>query len=54
MIDKVILTLLALLFPPLPVAIQEGLNERLLIAVALTLFGFIPGIIYALFVIWFR
>ncbi len=41
----------AIFFPPLGVFLQTGISTQLLINVLLTLLGFIPGIIHALWVI---
>lgn len=50
MID-LILIILAILLPPLPVAIRKSLGVEFLLSVVLTLFGYLPGLIYAVFVI---
>ncbi|KAF6253900.1 hypothetical protein COO60DRAFT_1544433 [Scenedesmus sp. NREL 46B-D3] len=44
-------TLLALFLPPVAVALQCGCGCQLLINILLTLLGFLPGMIHALFVI---
>ncbi len=41
----------AIFFPPLGVFLQTGISTQLLINILLTLLGFIPGIIHALWVI---
>jgi uncharacterized membrane protein YqaE (UPF0057 family) len=41
----------AIFFPPLGVFLQTGISIQLLINILLTLLGFIPGIIHALWVI---
>lgn len=41
----------ALLLPPLGVFMQEGLNRRFWLNVLLTILGYVPGIIHALYVI---
>lgn len=43
--------LLAILLPPLGVFLQEGLKTQFWINVILTLFGYVPGIIHAVWVI---
>lgn len=43
--------LFAFLLPPLGVFMQERLGKRFWLNVLLTLFGYIPGIIHALYVI---
>lgn len=46
--------ILAVLFPPLGVLLMEGCGCDLLINLLLTLLGFIPGIIHAMYVIFGR
>ena len=41
----------AILLPPLGVFLQEGLGKQFWINVVLTLLGYIPGIIHAVWVI---
>ena len=41
----------AVILPPLGVFLQEGLRKRFWINVVLTLLGYIPGIIHAVYVI---
>jgi uncharacterized membrane protein YqaE (UPF0057 family) len=41
----------AIIFPPLAVGIKRGLSGSLVINIILTLLGFIPGLIHALFVV---
>lgn len=43
--------ILSVIFPPLGVAMETGLSKQLLINILLTMLGFIPGIIHALYVI---
>lgn len=43
--------ILAIIFPPLGVALETGMSKQLLINILLTMLGFIPGIIHALYVI---
>ena len=43
--------ILAILLPPAGVLVKRGLDEQLVINVLLTLFGYIPGIIHALYII---
>lgn len=43
--------LFAVLLPPLGVAMEVGLTKQFWINVLLTLLGFIPGIIHAVYVI---
>ncbi|KAF9647588.1 UPF0057-domain-containing protein [Thelephora ganbajun] len=41
----------AVIFPPLGVALERGCGADLLINILLTLLGYIPGIIHALYII---
>lgn len=43
--------ILAIILPPLGVAMQEGLNANFWISVVLTLLGYVPGIIFALYIL---
>lgn len=50
--DKNLLALvLAVLLPPVGVLVKEGLGVQFLINILLTLFGYIPGIVHALYII---
>ena len=42
----------AIIFPPLGVFFEVGLTKHFWINILLTLFGFIPGIIHTLYVIF--
>lgn len=44
--------ILAVILPPLGVLAEKGCGVDLLINIALTLLGFIPGIIHALYIIF--
>lgn len=41
----------AVILPPLGVFLQEGLGKRFWINVVLTILGYIPGVIHAVYVI---
>jgi uncharacterized membrane protein YqaE (UPF0057 family) len=43
--------ILALFLPPVGVAIKDGLGFSFVVNVLLTLLGFLPGVVHALFVI---
>ncbi len=43
--------IVAILLPPLGVFLQEGLGKHFWINVLLTLLGYIPGIVHALYII---
>jgi uncharacterized membrane protein YqaE (UPF0057 family) len=42
---------LAVLFPPLSVFLDSGVGMRLILNIVLTLIGWLPGVIHALWVI---
>ncbi|KAI8096178.1 plasma membrane proteolipid 3 [Halteromyces radiatus] len=43
--------LFAIIFPPLGVLLERGCTTDLLINIALTILGFIPGVIHAFYII---
>ena len=43
--------LLSVLLPPLGVALEVGITKHFWINVILTLFGYIPGIVHAVYII---
>ncbi|HEX4855581.1 MAG TPA: YqaE/Pmp3 family membrane protein [Limnobacter sp.] len=43
--------LIAILLPPLGVFLQEGFGKHFWINILLTLLGYIPGIVHALYII---
>ncbi|MCZ4261574.1 MAG: YqaE/Pmp3 family membrane protein [Limimaricola soesokkakensis] len=47
----IIRIIVAILLPPLGVFLQEGLGKHFWINVILTLLGYVPGIIHALYII---
>jgi uncharacterized membrane protein YqaE (UPF0057 family) len=47
----IIRIIIAILLPPLGVFLQEGLGKHFWINIILTIFGYIPGIIHALYII---
>lgn len=47
----IIRVLIAVLLPPLGVFLQEGLKGHFWLNVLLTLFGYVPGIIHAVWII---
>jgi len=49
--DDVFKIILAILFPPLGVFFEVGCNQDLVINILLTILGYIPGIIHAIFII---
>lgn len=52
--SDIIKIILAVIFPPLGVAMQVGITLHFWINLILTLFGWVPGIAHALFVILTR
>ena len=50
-LSDLIKILLAVLLPPLGVLIEVGLSKQLLLNIILTLLGYIPGIVHAVYVI---
>ncbi|RKF64384.1 hypothetical protein OnM2_019086, partial [Erysiphe neolycopersici] len=49
--NALILIILALLLPPLAVLLKDGCGTHLLMNIILTLLGFFPGIVHALYVL---
>ncbi|WP_193212993.1 YqaE/Pmp3 family membrane protein [Luteolibacter marinus] len=49
--NKLLLVILAVLLPPLAVALKTGLDKTFVLNLILTLFMWIPGLIHALIVI---
>jgi uncharacterized membrane protein YqaE (UPF0057 family) len=49
--NDVLKVLLAILIPPLGVFLEVGLGLHFWLNIVLTLFGYIPGIIHAIFII---
>ncbi|MBL8018820.1 MAG: YqaE/Pmp3 family membrane protein [Leptospirales bacterium] len=47
----VVRILIAILLPPLGVFLQEGIGMHFWLNILLTLFGYVPGIIHAVWVI---
>lgn len=47
---SILTIILSFLLPPLAVFLKHGLGTEFLISLLLTLVGWIPGVIYALFI----
>lgn len=47
----IIRLILAIIFPPLGVFLQVGLGGQFWLNIVLTIFGYIPGIIHAVYII---
>jgi uncharacterized membrane protein YqaE (UPF0057 family) len=48
---SLILVLLAIVLPPIAVLLKAGVGLQLLLSILLTLLGYIPGMIHALWVV---
>lgn len=48
----IIRTILSILLPPVGVFLQVGVGKHFWINIVLTILGYLPGIIHALWVIW--
>ena len=48
----IIRTLLSILVPPLGVFLQVGLGKHFWINILLTILGYLPGVVHAMWVIW--
>lgn len=46
-----LLVLVAFFIPPIPVAVKRGLSADLVINIALSLLGFLPGLLHSLYII---
>ncbi len=49
--NKIVLIILAILLPPVAVALKKGAGKDLLINIILTLIVYVPGLIHALIVV---
>jgi len=49
--NDILLILIAILLPPLGVAMQVGITKHFWINVLLTLLGYVPGIVHAVYII---
>lgn len=48
---KLLQLILAVFFPPVSVAVERGMSGSLLLNIILTLIGWVPGVIHALWVL---
>lgn len=48
----IIRTILSIILPPVGVFLQVGIGKHFWINIVLTLLGYLPGIIHAIWVIW--
>jgi uncharacterized membrane protein YqaE (UPF0057 family) len=53
-LTTVLLVILAIILPPVAVLIKDGLGLQFVINIILTLIGWLPGVIHALWVIFVR
>lgn len=49
--NKLLMIIIAVILPPLAVALDSGLSKQFWISLVLTLLFYLPGLIYALYVI---
>jgi uncharacterized membrane protein YqaE (UPF0057 family) len=50
--NKLLMIIVAVILPPLAVALDSGLSKQFWISLVLTLLFYLPGLIYALYVIF--
>ncbi len=48
----VIRTILSIIIPPLGVFLQVGIGKHFWINIVLTILGYVPGLVHAIWVIW--
>lgn len=48
----IIRTILSVILPPVGVFLQVGIGKHFWINILLTLLGYIPGVVHAIWVIW--
>ena len=48
--NKILLIILSILLPPVAVFLKKGAKVELIISIVLMLLGFLPGVIYALYI----
>ena len=49
--NKVLLVIIAIVLPPLAVGLKDGVGFSLFLNIVLTLLGFLPGLVHALWVV---
>jgi uncharacterized membrane protein YqaE (UPF0057 family) len=49
--QKILELIFSLIIPPIGVFLHRGLGNEVVICILLTLLGYIPGLIYAIFII---
>lgn len=50
--NKIVLTLLAVFLPPVTAFLKVGMDKHLFINIVLCLFGYVPGIVHALWLVY--
>ena len=50
--NKIVLTILAIILPPVAAFLKVGADKHFFINIVLTIFGFLPGILHALWLIY--
>jgi uncharacterized membrane protein YqaE (UPF0057 family) len=50
LLETVLMVILAIIFPPLPVLLETGCGGTLLLNVVLTICGWLPGVVHAIYV----
>jgi uncharacterized membrane protein YqaE (UPF0057 family) len=48
---NLLMVILAVLLPPVAVAVRTGFSGQLVLSIILTLLGYIPGLIHALWIV---
>ena len=49
--DKLLLVIIAILLPPIAVFMKKEVGLELVISIVLTILGYLPGIIYAVWIV---
>lgn len=49
--NKIVLVILSILLPPVAAFLKVGVEKHLFINIVLCLFGFIPGVLHALWLV---
>ena len=50
--NKIVLAIISIFLPPLAAFLKEGAGKQLIINIVLCLFGFVPGVIHALWLVF--
>ena len=50
--NKIVLIILAILLPPIAAFLKEGAGKQLIINIVLCIFGYVPGIVHAFWLIF--